>query len=42
MMFTVVVCWWLAKDHAPWWVYALAGVGLFVDEWREYRNRRRP
>jgi hypothetical protein len=37
MMFAVFVGFYLAADHAPWWVWALATGGFL---WDYYETRR--
>ena len=38
MLFLVFVAFYLHADHAPWWVWVLAGLGALVDEWRDSRS----
>jgi len=37
MMFTVFVMFYLISDHAPLWIWALAGAGFVYDLYKEER-----
>jgi hypothetical protein len=42
MLFAVFVAFYLWTDHAPWWLWVLAILGFFFDQWEERRGSSIP